>query len=286
MLPKTPRRGDPLRINSRSFAAALRAGEAFERDRLAKGGLSLTGFGAEQALVVNVVNTSGDVLPQFSLVGLGDVRRMGELDGEIPQIVCDWVQPTAEVAIGILLVELGEDQSGRVLLSGATWARVMHPCAGDRADAYGGNNHLASSPGGRVIILDKPTGEEPDPPEVALMPVLITQGTAGCTARYSLGIYNNPASGSVSITVTYNTVTESIVLDYDFTATEIKDAIDAHSEFVAESVGCDVETGSDWPHGIMLVTLPTGATMERADSSLVKSPNGYLPEFRVDLCCS
>lgn len=108
----------------------------------------------------------------------------------------------------------------------------------------------------------------------------------GCVQCYSLGMYNYPASGSGVIDVTYNAVTESIALPHDSTAAEIKALIDAHSEMALEPVECEVEAAADWPHGIMLVKMPPGATLFRTGQTLVRNTVAYLPEFRVDLCCT
>ena len=110
--------------------------------------------------------------------------------------------------------------------------------------------------------------------------------SGGCSKRYSLGVYNNPSGGSCTIDVTYNAVTEAIALPYDSTAAEIKALIDAHTEFVVDSVECETESASDWPHGIVLVTLPGSATMVRVGETLTRRTGGYYPEFRVDICCS
>jgi len=227
----------------------------------------------QSSQTVIVKNTDSEPIGRYRPILITDAVEL--VDGE--GVLLSGEKSSGDVGglFGIAQEPIFPDATGEVIILGPTMA-YLDGTAGDR---WGADGETLISGNGRGESLWVPDGTDE-----RLGMILI--GSSGCSKRYALGVFNNPANGAGSISVTYNAVTETIPLECDFTPEEIKDAIDAHSEFVIDTVECEVEAASDWPHGIVLVGLPPGATMYRVGDTLVKRAGGHVPEFRVDPCCS
>jgi len=266
-----PNRGDQFRPSASQWAYLVDGARKAHETPNAVSREPLGGLLAQQSIAALVKNTSGEILPAYSLVGIGEPFAMAELGGEVPSLAFGWVQPATDVAIGITLGEIGEDKLGRVLLMGTTWARVMHPCDGERVDAYGGNGHLVSSPGGRVIVLGKPSGADPDPPEVALMAVLLTQGAgSNCVNTWWLSDgATDPAGGTITFALTINGVTEDVEFSIPSTIAETITALETHSEIASGDVTI---VGGTLPEVAQRITFKNNPTnIELASNSLTAS---------------
>jgi len=273
--------GDDLELGARQLNSWTR-GAQFAQQAL---GQPLTPgvSGPPQFLPLRVRNATGDDLPQFSVVTFAAPTQLPS--DNLPQwslnTTLDAIVPAAPLTrFAVLTTGLKANQVAENIAAIGGVVPCVITGSGSRAQAIDGDTAKlqAGSTGHEIIWQESGTGERK---------ALIQIGTSGgCEQRYSLGMYNYPASGSGVIEVTYNAVTESIALPHDSTAAEIKALIDAHSEMALEPVECEVESAADWPHGIMLVKMPPGATLFRTGQALVRNTVAYLPEFRVDLCCT
>jgi len=109
-------------------------------------------------------------------------------------------------------------------------------------------------------------------------------GTTGCIRSYELRLLWNPTAATLTISVRYNSSTETINLTRTSTASDIKTAIDAHTEFVAAEVECTVEGSGELWRGNKVVTLPSGATITAHTATMTRRDFSPPPEFYVNLC--
>jgi hypothetical protein len=122
------------------------------------------------------------------------------------------------------------------------------------------------------------------PENLALLPI---GGGEGCTPSYDLRLLWNPTAATMSIDVKYNTVTETISIGLNDDETDVKTAVDAHSEFVIDDVHCTATSAGGFPHSNILLTLPSGASIVTHAATLTRRSGSPDPEFRVDICgCS
>jgi hypothetical protein len=107
---------------------------------------------------------------------------------------------------------------------------------------------------------------------------------SGCATSYDLRLLWNPTAATMSIDVKLNGVTETISIGLTDDETDVKTAIDAHSEFVADGVHCTTSSAGGFPSSNILVTLPSGATITDHAATLTQRSGSPTPEFRVDIC--
>jgi len=102
-----------------------------------------------------------------------------------------------------------------------------------------------------------------------------------CVSTIDFRFLNFPASGNGKIDLTYNSVTEEITFNVSSDLdTDVKTAIDAHSEFVAASKECTIAGGTGRMNGgNVLISLPDGATADWKSQSLVRSAFAPYPQF-------
>ena len=111
---------------------------------------------------------------------------------------------------------------------------------------------------------------------IMLMPVIPTS----CQPIYDLRFLDNPSAGWGKVDLTYNSVTETIQIDFDFLTADVLTAINAHSEFVAASVTASAAFSTGVMNGgNVCVQLPDGATMVWSSMSLTPTSGGRTPSF-------
>lgn len=106
----------------------------------------------------------------------------------------------------------------------------------------------------------------------------------GCARSYDLRILWQPTSGTCSIDILFNAVTETITFQFDDTHADVLAEVNAHSEFVAESVTASYLGAGSFPSANMVLVLPSGATITSHSETLVDAALSPEAEFRVDIC--
>lgn len=120
------------------------------------------------------------------------------------------------------------------------------------------------------------------PETLGMLPIGGTD--TACIRSYDLRLLWNPSAGTMSIDVKFHDVTQTISIGITDDETDVKAAVDAHTEFVAAEVECTAESAGGFPSSNILLTLPSGATIVAHDSTLTPRSGSPDPEFRVDIC--
>jgi hypothetical protein len=101
---------------------------------------------------------------------------------------------------------------------------------------------------------------------------VVRAGRSGCANRnevWKLKLTGTPTGGDFSLDVTVNSVTETITLNYDDTATEAETAFEGHSEIGSGQVNC---TGGPFPGSEIAVEFIGGLAKTRMFDSAANIP--------------
>jgi len=195
----------------------------------------------------------------------------------------------ARSQFGVMLDALRPNEYGRAIICGPATVKIKRTLVAGIPDSYelclpanDGDPILESSESGYWPILDEQPVADPTEPHWAIILMMPYNPPPECATIYDLRMMENPSSGWGKVDLTYNAVTETIQLDYDFTRADVLTALNAHSEFVAASV----EATSAFDTGVLnggnvCVRLPDGASLVKHSDSLVPQLSGRTPYFAV-----
>lgn len=187
-------------------------------------------------------NDSGEEIPAFGIVKITDAELLEDhrliLLAEKP----DGEEGTFYVNGG---TAVGIDRFGRCAVpEGPVWALyddAETPANGDLWGPVNGSWELGSTGSGFTIIGDPTSGR-----------VLVERG-GPCPDRneiHQITILGKPTGGTLSITLTVNSVAETDTVDWDATASEVKTALETHAQIAVD----DIEvTGGPFPNATMQI---------------------------------
>jgi hypothetical protein len=223
-------------------------------------------------LIVLVKNTSESDIARYRPIDI-DGAALEESD----DIVLLGVAPAGGV-YAIAQEPIPAGKIGRCCIQGVTRAYIEFPATtGDTLATFAETSHLAPGSGNGVVLFDFAASED----TVKLGIILLGGGGgAACSPSYELRHWYFPSGGSSEIEVTYNAVTETIELPFNATPSQVKTAIDAHTEMVAASVECTASSipgGNLWRSAV-IVRMPIGGTI-----GIGATPDGDLaPDASTD----
>jgi len=246
-------------------------------------------FGPRQARGLNLDPDRLIVLVKnTTLSDIGRYRPI-DIDGaaleESDDILLLGVDPNGGV-YGIAQEPIPAGKIGRVCIQGVTRAYIEFPATtGDKLATFAETSHLATGNGNGVVLFDFASSTD-----TVKLGIILLGGGGGssCKALYDFRFLNQPLSGTGTVTVTYNAVAEDIDIDVSACAdTDVKSAIDAHSELVAATLECTIVGGTGTMYGgNVLIRTPPGCTVKYKTASLTKTPTAPLPEFVAWECGS
>lgn len=285
---KRPSIGDPFRPSAEREAYLL---EAADKVHGAGRSVSLSaGLGTLPRVEVLVKNTTASDVPWGGVLRIDGM----ELDLEnghqpllSPLMTGKAVTSTGDT-IAVMTTPVAAGDTGVGVISGLVAARVegIRTTTAGLSPGVGLDRLAATNGGGYPWLWAEGDSLESDPRWGLVL--LGGGGSSACTTSYDLFILGDPSGGDITLPVTYNSVTESIVIPYNSSDTAIKTLIDAHSEFVAATVECTVTStgpGGVLPGNNMIIGLPSGATMTLSSTNtLVRRPGGFYPSASLRLC--
>lgn len=249
---------------------------------------------SSSSITIPVINTAaGTTLNPNDLVIYHEVIDEQQTDFNKlrfgPEFKCEPITSSlsleGDYQYGVLLDALAEDESGLAIIMGPAVVKLRRPSSGlgatsDRCSPKLSARYVETEDGGVWPILWEQSVADPTADHWAVIMLTPVNPPPECNTIYDLRFLDNPSAGWGKVDVTYNSVTETIQLDYDFTRTDVLTAINAHSEFVAASVTATsaFDTGV-LNGGNVCVRLPTGATMVRHSDSLTPQSGGRPPQF-------
>jgi hypothetical protein len=152
---KHVRSGEPLVIHAAAYNAMLDAGQAVRNRRL---NLAKQGSGFE-SLFVHVVNSTGQALSRFNVVGVDKPLVTNNEDQFCERIVMDGVKPTKEHKgkFAVLQEDAEPEQCVRACLYGVTIAKVESKSESESkirfCDVKENNTEILASGGGGAEVL-------------------------------------------------------------------------------------------------------------------------------------
>ena len=257
------------------------ASQAYHRNkqRQSTGGMQ-EGRLNEYALPVRVKTEHATPIPTYGMTRWGGTAiKAASLTDGIPELILKtkgFASTTDPISVAIDYIKNGN--YGAVQTLGVAWARCLGPIAvGDSVEPNSDHQGILAESSAVTSL-----GTLADEVE-GIIPVFIG-AIGGCVSSYDLRLLWNPTAATMSIDVKLNGVTEAISIALTDDETDVKTAIDAHSEFVADSVHCTATSAGGFPSSNILVTLPAGATITDHAATLTRRDGSPTPEFRVDIC--
>lgn len=284
---RTIQPGSPLRLKASEATKAIRAGELFDQ-LWTRSGIS-PGGRLNSALPILIKNDHSSNLPAYALTRWqGPAMEAATYGGVVPDLILKTASHTTTHPIGvvrdqILAADAGTSTPagiGMVQVGGIAWALVLGPItSGDRIAPNAAHKGVRATLPSNIEALDTVGSGT-----TAIIPVRVLSELS-CTRQYNVKLWWAPDGGSASFALTYNAITETITINWDDSPTDLKAAVDAHAQFVAQGVACSAVGAGALRYHNCLLTLPDGASISGATHVLTQSdPDEHSPYLSIDLC--
>lgn len=266
------------RLNALVASQGAGSGES-----LSPGGLPrAAGGGDPPAAVVQVRNDTDELLPRYSVIGLGDPLITPETDDveyrTRPAFKGESIEEDNQRNFAIVQLPLDRKEIDyRAIVAGCSMVRLIGPSDQQYADTVEGESTLTAGPEGRCTILYDP-GSPDDEDEEAERTALVMIGGLE-PSPLTLLISGSPSSGRLILEVAVTdaddpetVTTEDVEILIPSTLPDIKEAFESHSAIevdqvipTANGVADDNTTTEVLPDRPVFLALRNGLTRSRIE---------------------